>query len=274
MSYTYTYTKATQPDIDWIHLKIPNSSMSNKNIQSCGWNSGTQNLDIEWDVELSSGDKTILDSIVDATPDYEPAGSPTTMFSSYNEMISWDSKDGYNFGGNIGNIQDTKGTLLRLYVSNVTNYESWIYTKDKYNIFEASKEVQIEVPVLWLSSQINQNIWLHFCTAVLNPVSDTAEHFGWKIAGKRLHTSCANGTNQTITDTSYDLKSWDNIIDRLRIVFVPTESIKYFVNDFLLSKHTTNLPTAASMYLHFNIKTLENAAKEIHIGRIQIGKQY
>ena len=274
MSYTYNYTKVTSPDIDWIHFSVGNSSMSNKNIQYCTWSESSSNLDVVWDAELSSGDKTTLDGIISATPDYDPSGSPTIMFTYFTEMISWDSKDGYNFGGNIGNIQDTKGTLLRLYVSNVTNYESWIYTKDKYQIFEALKEVQAEIPVLWLSSQTNQNIWMHFCDVTVNPVSETTTHFGWKVVGKRLYASCADGTNQTITDTLYDLKSWNYVIDRLRISFIPTVSIKYYVNDFLLAKHTTNLPESTGLRLHFNLKTLEDSEKEIHIGRIQIGKQY
>ena len=274
MSYIYTYGKTTSPDIDWLHLSVINSSMTNKNIQYCSWSESSTNLDVFWDVELSSGDKTMLDNLVDSTPNYDPSGSPTLMFSSYNEIISWDSKDGYNFGGNIGNIQDTKGTLLRIYVSNVSNYESWIFTKDKYQIFEASKEVQIEIPILWLYSQTNQNIWLHFCDGVVNPISETMEHFGWKIIGKRLHATNADGANQIITDTSYDLKSGDSIIERLRIVYIPTVSLKFYANDFLLAKHTSNLPPVVGMHLHFNLKTLENAAKEVHIGRVQIGKQY
>lgn len=61
--YTYSGT-SEQPYMDGIHYDVENSDMDNKNIQYCDWNFTTQDLDIYWDVELSSEDKTKLDTIV------------------------------------------------------------------------------------------------------------------------------------------------------------------------------------------------------------------
>jgi hypothetical protein len=63
--FTYTYdSKAVSPYLDGIHHDVENSVMTNKNIQYCNWSEETQDLDIVWDVELLSGDKIILDTIV------------------------------------------------------------------------------------------------------------------------------------------------------------------------------------------------------------------
>lgn len=69
----YTYTnKAVSPDIMGINTSVVLSSMTNKNILYCNWDQGTQLLDVVWGNDLSSEDKTLLDTIV-ANNDTVPA---------------------------------------------------------------------------------------------------------------------------------------------------------------------------------------------------------
>lgn len=106
--FTYTYANKSVPCyIDGIKNDVAISAMTNKNIQYCNWSEETQNLDITWDLELSTGDKTILDTIVTSNsiaPSYKRGDPipetwirPTDILIYYGWLNSFNSDvNGFN----------------------------------------------------------------------------------------------------------------------------------------------------------------------------------
>ena len=63
MQYNYS-SKAVSVNIQGIHTDVAASTMTNKNIQGCTWDEDSTSLKVDFDVTLSSSDKTELDTIV------------------------------------------------------------------------------------------------------------------------------------------------------------------------------------------------------------------
>jgi len=63
MIYNYENI-VNSPDFVQIKLDIDNSAMTDKNVIGFRWDEDTEILKIEWNEELSEGDKTILDNII------------------------------------------------------------------------------------------------------------------------------------------------------------------------------------------------------------------
>ena len=64
MEYLYN-NKLISPSLDQIHIDINDSLMTDKSIEWCRWDEGIQILKIVFTNELSTNNKSILDSIVD-----------------------------------------------------------------------------------------------------------------------------------------------------------------------------------------------------------------
>jgi hypothetical protein len=193
------------------------------------------------------------------------------FLSSKIQEIVWISKDGFTYGGSTGSLQDPKVDYLRMYCSNVTNRESYIWSKDKFqDVVESGSLVNIEFVIYNLSSIVNQNIWLRFSGSASVPPSETVDHLGWKIIGQRIWASNADGSSQTIFDTGVDIVSGESLT-QLNIKFSVGGNIEFYINGNLKVIHETNLPVL-DPYLHLHIKTLEDVAKEVYIGRVVVEK--
>ena len=154
------------------------------------------------------------------------------------------------------------------YDARITSKSAW------YSLFDSGKAVTIEFPITYMYSVTSQNIWLRLAYAYADPPSETAQHIGWKIIGADLYASNADGTTQTITDTTINLGATDQRT-RLKMVITPGTDCKFYVNDVLKVTHTTNLPALpAYLNIHFHIRTLEAASKAIHVGRVLTERGY
>jgi len=187
------------------------------------------------------------------------------------QEVVWISKDGFIYGGSTGSLQDPKVDYIRLYCGNVTNRESYIWSKDKFQEFvQVGYSVSVELLIYNLVSVVNQNIWLRFSGSTSVPPSETADHFGWKIIGQRIWASNANGSSQTISDTGFDVPSGENMT-QLNMKLNVGANLEFYINGNSKVIHDTNLPVL-DPYLHLHIKTLEDVAKEIYIGRVLVEK--
>lgn len=63
MVYIYT-EKSTVCDLNQIHLDVLASAMTDKGIEGCKWDEDTSELKVVFTAELSTEDKSILDTVV------------------------------------------------------------------------------------------------------------------------------------------------------------------------------------------------------------------
>ena len=197
---------------------------------------------------------------------------PFDIFDKFREFISWGSLDGFDTGGDTDFIAEPQGSYLLL-GHNQAGADAWVKSKALWvNILDAGKLVTVEFPLYCLTAPANQNIWLRFAGGCEDPPTETVDHFGWKIIEGDLYASNADGTTQTITDTTVDLAA-GNQRTRLKIVLNPGTDCKFYVNDVLKVTHDTNLPALASYQLHIHIRTLAPQPRSIELGRGLIEKE-
>lgn len=196
--------------------------------------------------------------------------------SKFEESIHWNSVDGYTIGGDSGYSVLPQGASLLLRTGSQNNRDAYIYSKDRWwSLVTIGKLISIEFLLYYInSSNANVLTWLRMEVNFTDPPNETATHFGWRITGKRISASNADGSNRTMTDTGIDVSypSYDRL--RLRMNFIPGEKIEYYINNILKATHTTNLPTISDPLLHFQIRTLEGALKEVLLGRVIIAREY
>ena len=61
----YDYSKMTRPNLTAIHEGVTASAMLDKSIEGCRWDEEQETLKVFFTGTLSSGDKTIIDGIVE-----------------------------------------------------------------------------------------------------------------------------------------------------------------------------------------------------------------
>lgn len=201
------------------------------------------------------------------------AASPVDIFNKFRECISWTSLDGYTVGGDAGYIIVPWGATVKMNTTNVINSDAWIKSTDYwYNLVDAGKVVTFDLVLNDIGA--DTNTWLRFATSTTDPPTETANHLGWKIIGSRVWASNGDGVNQTITDTGVDVPVAQSQRTRLKIIFNPGTSIKFYINDVLAATHTTNLPGLGIVQLHFHVRTTVAAPREAWMGRVLIEKEH
>ena len=208
------------------------------------------------------------------SPVYIQGIEKTDIFDKFREFIPWVSLDGFTVGGDAGYAVNAKGAHLELVAAATANYAVYIYPKGYYaKLLDTGKVITWEIPLCYLSSVANQNIWLRLPFQVTIPPTETEQHVGWRIIGAGLYASNANGTTQAITSTLMDVAAGDQRT-RLKIVFTPGTDCKYYVNNVLKVTHTTYLPTAAYYRPLFYLKTLEAVSHSMELGRMLLEKEH
>lgn len=199
-----------------------------------------------------------------------PAGG-FDIFDKFREFIPWVSLDGFATGG-VGTptIQVRVATVLVQTDMN-ENDEAYVRTTTQYyKINESGKKVTVEFILVSLPFGTEQNIWLRLNKSGV--LSETDDHFGWKIIGTDLYASNADGTTQKITDTTVNLSTGSQRT-RLKIVLNPGTDCKFYVNDELKVTHTENLPDYENLELKVHVKTLTAMARAIEVGRVLMEKE-
>ena len=198
------------------------------------------------------------------------------FFDKFREFIPWVSLDGFTIGGDAGYVVNVGGSTLRLEPASAVDYDAFCYANTPWGAFlDSGKLIIFEFPIVFLRSVGLVTTWLRMSSGVADPPSETAHHYGWKIINADLYASNANGTTQSITDTTVDLTAPATYFrTRLKIVFNPGTDCKFYVNDILKVTHTTNLPTVADYGFHVHIRAGEAAEKYIRIGRVLLEKEH
>jgi len=202
------------------------------------------------------------------------AGGAVDFFDKFREFIPWVSVDGFTVGGDTGYDVAGGGGLLVMATGTTSDYDTYCHSVHSWrHLLDAGKVITIELPIYFLYSVVNLNIWQRFAASMADPPSETVDHFGWKIIGADLYASNADGATQTITDTTVDLTTGSQRT-RLKMVLNPGTDCKFYVNDVLKVTHTTNLPDATLYYLHIHLRTLEAVVKRLYSGRVLIEKEH
>jgi hypothetical protein len=197
-----------------------------------------------------------------------------SFFAKFREFIPWTSLDGFTVGGDAGYSVLPKGAYVALSTGTTSDYDAKLYTQDFwYGLLDTGKITTFEFPLMYLYTTSLQNIWLRLASVAVDPPYELTDHIGWKINGADLYASNADGAAQTITDTTIDVVQGYQRT-RLKVVLNPGTDCKFYVNDVLKVTHTTNLPDALNLLLHFHVRTLEAASKYIYIGRVLIEKEH
>ena len=193
------------------------------------------------------------------------------FFADFRDFVPWLSLDGFVIGGDTGYVLEPDVAHLIIQTGATADYDAYCYSRMQYwKIPENGKAVTVEFIIQYLKAVTDQNIWLRMAFATADPPDELAQHFGWKIIGGDLYASNAS-TAQTITDTLVDLQAAEQRT-RLKMVWVPGTDLKFYVDDVLKVTHTTNLPTILDFYLHFHVRTLIAAGRNIYLGRVLIEK--
>lgn len=196
------------------------------------------------------------------------------IFAKYREFIPWNSFDGFTTGGDAYAILP-QGTDLAMNTGAVANNDAFIYSNGVFAVVNVvGKVFTVEIPLIYISSVTDVNVWLRLAGIWGDPPSEIEHHVGWKIIGADLYASNADGATQTITDTTVDIVPSTNQRTTLKIVLNPGIDCKFYVNDVLKVTHTTNLPTDNNLYLHFHMRTLANTSKSLVIGRALTELEY
>jgi len=196
------------------------------------------------------------------------------FFDKFRDFIPWVSIDGLVIGGDTGYSITSNGTCLYIKSGDVANYATFCYNNCSWmKLLDSGKVITFDFPLTYIYSVIAQTIWVRMTYDTSNPPSETIAHFGWKIIDADLYASNADGTTQTITDTTVDLSSGFQRT-RLKIVFTPGTDCKFYINDILRVTHTTNLPIVNNYYFHAYLRTTEAVSKNIYIGRVLLEKEH
>lgn len=121
--------------------------------------------------------------------------------------------------------------------------------------------------IILMSSVSNVEAWIamHSTVGAAPPVA-TDRHFGFFISGADIYATNADGTTQTINDTTVDLVAGRQIV-MLTAEYTVGTSVKYYINGTLVNTHTTHLPdyTANGMFEMVSMRAKENASKMLGI---------
>jgi len=206
------------------------------------------------------------------------AGGTVDFFDKLRDFIPWVSLDGFTVGGDTGATQEVGTARLQMATGATTNYDTYIKSTSWFNLLDTGKLVIVEFPLVHTTADWNDlNLWIRLAQTGADPPSETIDHFGWKLIGDattvHLWASNADGTTQTITDTTVDITSGLQRT-RLKMTYNPGTDIKFYVNDVLKVTHDTNLPDYAHYLFNIHLRTLEDADKWVNIGRVLLEKEH
>ena len=222
-----------------------------------------------WWRKLDDGSTTNVRQILD---------SSTILTSGFNESITRISVDGFTVGGGSGFTVVPKAALLDVRCGAQSGRVVYCYSQDRWwKLIQAPKLCSIEWIIYWFSHNVNQTWWWRMGQNFANPPSETDSHWGFKLINGRIWASSANGTNQQITDTGYNIPNYTTSYgrERYRADLTPGVSVKFYINDTLYATHSTYIPPAgADPLLIFFGTTSESTAKEVYFGRVVIINTY
>ena len=201
------------------------------------------------------------------------AGAAVDFFDKFRDVIDWPSLEAYGLGGDAGYTIAPEGPHFVIATASTQNNSAWLSDGGWLTILDAGKVITAEFILVQLEQVAAQNIWIEF--NVNGTLSETGEHFGWKIINGDLYASNAAGGIQTISDTLVDLAPGGQRT-RLKMVFIPGAKILFYVNDVLKITHTTNLPVTSNFrfYAHVQTTSADSVRSLMNLGRVLVEKEH
>lgn len=214
-------------------------------------------------------DHLIASIVADKIKDFEVI--PKKIAAAFSFTHDWNSLDGWEQGNGGGDgYASPEVSMVYLNSGNVANkfigirtgaYVPWAVSESKLFTVEFTIGFIFENALTNCIAYLIATHWSDF------PFLEIARHLGFKILNGSIYASHGNTFKQTLTDTGVDIASGLQFT-RLRCEFLPYMYIKFYINDELKVTHTEDLPDYMGWgHLFFQLKTSENAVKEICIGR-------
>lgn len=197
------------------------------------------------------------------------------FFDRFREFIPWVCLDGFNTSISGGSISVLTPHVQFASGSSTGNY-AYLRTKHSWrNLIDTGKLLSVEFLVNYLGDTTTQTTYFHITSSSSLP-SETAHHFGFKLAGgsgQDIYASNGDGTNSNVADTGANIPTGYQRT-RLRVVLNPGTDCKFYVNDVLKRTHTTNLPTQTYLLMSVGVITGEDSSKTLWLGRLLIEKEH
>ena len=176
-------------------------------------------------------------------------------------------------GGTIVNSDDTDGQWLNFTTGASTGNNGQV-TSGSTNTIQLNWLPEVTFHFKTGSSLANMSMWI--CVANANMVGaanldnnvgfgfrfDTAQDTNW------MSSTGNNGGAASATTIDTGVTPATNTKYTFRMEAVDTSTINFYINDVLVSEHTTSLPTATtSIYANIGVRTGENVAKNFKFSR-------
>ena len=172
-----------------------------------------------------------------------------TMFESLDSFPSYVSGTGVNSNVNGLIIQTGAASGSNAGITRTaTSYASspWLWTKKR----------RIKTTIKMLDSTTTLNAYI--LTGSFNSSIDN--HFGFKLVDDYLYATNADGSTEKSTSL---LNYGQGTLYQLDAIFVPGESVKYYINSALVATHTVNLPSGNLHYERLmDIKITNSSASD------------
>ena len=200
--------------------------------------------------------------------------APESIFDKFLDIVGWYSTDNLGITKDNDGMFDAYGPEVMLMAGSASgNTVDARGNGDYIKIAETGKALTVDFQITSISSITSNTVYLGFLNGWSEPPGDTADFVGFFIKNGSIYGHCGDGSNKTETDTTVDLATGSQRT-RLRFVFIPGTNCKFYVNDVLKATITTTLPDTEDMFPVVCIETLEDASKELYLGRILIQKEY
>lgn len=221
--------------------------------------------------KADGGDATLVRPV-----DWNAEHVGSNILDRFIEFIPWVTLDGFldqSVGGAI--VLDTP-MIDCDNAGGMAGNHAYIRTKMLYyDIVRAGKTTKVD----WIFHQVNYLgdviAKLYFTPYTASPPSDTADHFGFRIADNGvLYATNAHDGTQKQTSTGITLTT---TMQRRSFRAELTEGIncKFYVDNVLKVTHTENLPTYTYYHLNMGNEVITGSgAPHLYLGRVLIEAEY
>jgi hypothetical protein len=177
-------------------------------------------------------------------------------------------------GGSIANSNDTDGQWLNFTTGNVSGNNGQVTIGTSVNTIQRNWQPEVTFHFKTGSNLAAISMWV--CVADANMVGaanlDNNHGMGFRFDSTQdtnwVSVTGNNGgaSSSTINDTGVAPATDTKYVFRMEVV--DTSTVNFYINDVLVSEHTTSLPGAStSIFPHIGVRTGEAVAKNFKFSR-------
>ena len=198
--------------------------------------------------------------------------APFDLFAKFFHAINWESLDGFVPTLSAGSTVLPQCGAVKFTTGGTSGFYAFIRQNDAggyYNPFNAGKPVTVEWVLKTGVAVTTRTVLLHFAYTNVSPPNPAFPHMGFKIVNGDIFASSAGMAGEKLDDTGVNENPAAIEQVRLKVVFDPGVSLKFYVNDVLKITRLTDLPANGNVNYMFNEGVTTNAAavRYLYLGR-------